>query len=76
MNAKEFIAQLRFAIVDFSEAAPDVAIVFRTLADCIPHARTKEGMQLEDATDFRAWLRELAEESEKIPASVQSAAIK
>jgi hypothetical protein len=60
MNAKQLISQLRAR----PNAHPqNLGIVFRCLAHSVYDARLVDGQRLLDATDFKAWLLELAEAS-------------
>lgn len=63
MNANQLVGALQLVKPGFANA--EVARFLRCLAETVPVARTREGQHLLDASDFRAWLRELAEEAEK-----------
>lgn len=60
MTAKELIANLR------SLGTLDGHVIFNYLAEHTYEAKLATGQQLRDASDFKAFLRELAEEA-KIP---------
>lgn len=64
MTTREIIAAHRQMPVADS-LGQEAANLLRLLAEEVPSARTKDGLRLSDAADFRAWLRELAEELEK-----------
>ena len=43
----------------------DPSAMLRYLAACVFHSKTSSGANLLDASDFKHWLEELAEEMEK-----------
>lgn len=61
MTAPELIAELRAL-----GGSPDAARIFLHLAEHVYEARLANGARLLDASDFKEWLVELAEEA-KIP---------
>jgi hypothetical protein len=58
MTAKELIANIRARALGAGAGPRDL---FNYLADQVYEARLADGQRLLDATDFKAWLRELAE---------------
>jgi hypothetical protein len=60
MIAKELIANIRGRALGAGAGPRDL---FNYLADQVYEARLADGQRLLDATDFKAWLRELAEAS-------------
>lgn len=54
MKATELIADLR------AVGPQDLCVVLTFLAERVPSARLADGQSLRDATDFMAWLHELA----------------
>jgi hypothetical protein len=50
-------------LVDCLRPPKEMCRVFHGLADTVSEARLADGQRLCDATDFAAWLRELAEET-------------
>lgn len=60
MNAKQVISQLRARP---HAQLPNLTVVLRCLAHSVYDARLEDGQRLLDATDFKAWLIELAEAS-------------
>lgn len=69
MTAPELIAQLRE--LGLIEDARKFAQALLSLAMRIPEARLADGQGLIDATDFEAWLIELAREVRKGKAAVE-----
>jgi hypothetical protein len=60
MNAKEVISSIRARALGAGAGPRDL---FNYLAEQVYEARLSDGQRLLDATDFNAWLRELAEAS-------------
>lgn len=58
-------------LIDLLRPQKEMCGVFHGLADTVSEARLADGQRLCDATDFAAWLRELAEETrvQRLPAS-------
>jgi hypothetical protein len=61
MTAKELIANIRGRALGAGAGPRDL---FNYLCDQVSEARLADGRRLRDETDFKAWLRELAEASE------------
>jgi hypothetical protein len=61
--ARELVAELRRIIPDFHPI--DLHVTLNFLAEHVYASQLKDGQRLIDATDFKAWLRELAEEASK-----------
>jgi hypothetical protein len=66
MNSRDLISDLPLGPGDRRAALLQARLIFRYLADHVEEARLGERQRLCDATDFKAWLRELAEEVRKI----------
>lgn len=64
MTPSEIIAAARkLPLAD--SLGKEAAQLLRLLADELPRALTRDGTRVLDPSDFRLWLEDLAEESEK-----------
>lgn len=59
MKAFDLLSELRIFLVP----QPDLHVLLNFLADRVYVARLSNGHQLQDATDFKQWLQELAKEA-------------
>jgi hypothetical protein len=62
VNAKEFTACIRTLGVEDHVLRNDLSFVLRRMAHTLIDARTNDGRRLNDQSDFREWLQELADE--------------
>lgn len=62
VNAKEFAACIRTLGVQDHVMRNDLSFVLRRMAHTLIDARTKDDRRLNDQSDFREWLQELADE--------------
>ena len=65
MTVKDLIEDLR------ALGPQELSELLYWLADHVGHARTANGARLCDASDFRAWLIELAQAAETVDSKVQ-----
>jgi hypothetical protein len=63
--AREVIVELRRQRREAGFAAIDLHVTLNFLAEHVYASQLKDGQRLIDAMDFKAWLRELAEEASK-----------
>jgi hypothetical protein len=63
--AREVIDELRRQRWESGFAAVDLTVTLNFLAEHVHISQLRDGQRLIDAMDFKAWLRELAEEASK-----------